>query len=147
MSLALPVLDDFTLALLAALSAGVLALLVLASLRSARARHLGALAQLRREIAALRDEARAAGATIVTLATNCDRLVRERATDARHGAPVQAGAALSGYELAIRLARGGAQVAEIVSSCAMSRREAELILRLHAPAARAPGTGNAPRSH
>jgi hypothetical protein len=146
MTLALPVLDDLTLAMLAALSAAVLACLVLASLRGARARHLGALAQLRREIAALRDEARAAGANIVTLATHCDRLVREIATDARHAAPVQDGAALSGYELAIRLARGGAQVAEIVSSCAMSRREAELILRLHAPVARTPAAG-AQRSH
>jgi hypothetical protein len=36
-----------------------------------------------------------------------------------------------GYELAARLARGGATCEELIRSCGLSRHEAELLLRLH----------------
>ncbi len=36
-----------------------------------------------------------------------------------------------GYEVAARLARGGATCEELISSCGLSRHEAELLLRLH----------------
>ena len=36
-----------------------------------------------------------------------------------------------GYEVAARLARGGATCDELVSGCGLSRHEAELLLRLH----------------
>lgn len=36
-----------------------------------------------------------------------------------------------GYEVAARLARGGATCEELISSCGLSRHEAELMLRLH----------------
>ena len=36
------------------------------------------------------------------------------------------------YPVAIRLARGGVQVAEIAEACGLARHEAELIVRLHA---------------
>lgn len=43
-----------------------------------------------------------------------------------------------GYEVAARLARGGATCEELISSCGLSRHEAELLIRLHkAEAARA----------
>jgi len=41
-------------------------------------------------------------------------------------------AAPRGYEVASRLARSGATVAELVSTCALSRHEAELMVRLNA---------------
>ena len=45
-----------------------------------------------------------------------------------------------GYEVAARLARGGATCEELISSCGLSRHEAELMLRLHkAEAARSNG--------
>ncbi|MBS0378664.1 MAG: DUF2802 domain-containing protein [Proteobacteria bacterium] len=39
--------------------------------------------------------------------------------------------ALSGYPIAIRLARGGATAQELVETCGISHSEAELVCRLH----------------
>lgn len=41
-------------------------------------------------------------------------------------------AAPRGYEVAARLARNGASVDELMNTCALSRHEAELLVRLHA---------------
>ena len=41
----------------------------------------------------------------------------------------------SGYRIAIRLARGGASREELISSCGLTLAEAELVRRLHGPAA------------
>lgn len=38
-----------------------------------------------------------------------------------------------GYQIAIRLARGGAGSDELVSGCGLTRTEAELVRRLHGP--------------
>jgi hypothetical protein len=38
-----------------------------------------------------------------------------------------------GYQIAIRLAKGGASREELVSKCGLSSHEAELVHRLHAP--------------
>jgi hypothetical protein len=46
-----------------------------------------------------------------------------RATSAPAGQP--------GYQIAIRLARGGASAEELVSGCGLTRSEAELVRRLH----------------
>ena len=40
------------------------------------------------------------------------------------------------YQIAIRMARGGAAYGELMTSCGLTRQEAELEQRLHAPAAR-----------
>jgi hypothetical protein len=40
-----------------------------------------------------------------------------------------------GYQVAIRLAKGGASRAELMSGCGLSVSEAELVQRLHGPAA------------
>jgi alkylation response protein AidB-like acyl-CoA dehydrogenase len=42
-----------------------------------------------------------------------------------------------GYQIAIRLAKGGASREELISGCGLSIHEAELVHRLHAPNARA----------
>lgn len=51
----------------------------------------------------------------------------------RTSAPAAAVTAPS-YQIAIRLARSGAPREELMSSCGLSRQEAELVQRLHAPA-------------
>jgi alkylation response protein AidB-like acyl-CoA dehydrogenase len=45
-------------------------------------------------------------------------------------------AAAPGYQIAIRLAKGGASREELMSGCGLSIHEAELVHRLHAPQAR-----------
>jgi hypothetical protein len=45
--------------------------------------------------------------------------------------PASAGANTRGYETAIRMARGGSSVDEIVASCGTTRAEAKLLRRLH----------------
>jgi alkylation response protein AidB-like acyl-CoA dehydrogenase len=42
----------------------------------------------------------------------------------------------AGYQIAIRLAKGGASREELMSGCGLSIHEAELVHRLHAPQAR-----------
>lgn len=39
-----------------------------------------------------------------------------------------------GYQIAIRLARSGANTEELISGCGLTRAEAELVRRLHGPA-------------
>jgi hypothetical protein len=47
---------------------------------------------------------------------------------------VVGGSAAPSYQIAIRLARSGAPRDELMTSCGLTRQEAELVLRLHAPA-------------
>jgi alkylation response protein AidB-like acyl-CoA dehydrogenase len=44
--------------------------------------------------------------------------------------------ATPGYEIAIRLAKGGATREELIAGCGLSASEAELVHRLHAPQSR-----------
>jgi alkylation response protein AidB-like acyl-CoA dehydrogenase len=76
----------------------------------------------------------------------------EARVDATHGAitrlnerierPQQAASAPTpaapspGYQIAIRLAKGGASREELISGCGLSTQEAELVHRLHAPPTR-----------
>jgi hypothetical protein len=46
-------------------------------------------------------------------------------------APVNPGVAARGYDLALRLAKRGASIEELVGSCGITKHEAELLLRLH----------------
>jgi alkylation response protein AidB-like acyl-CoA dehydrogenase len=58
----------------------------------------------------------------------------------RIGRPQQlastAAAPAPGYQIAIRLAKGGASREELISGCGLSINEADLVHRLHAPQAR-----------
>jgi len=47
--------------------------------------------------------------------------------------PTPAAGPVPSYQIAIRLARSGAPREEIMASCGLSRQEAELVQRLHAP--------------
>jgi alkylation response protein AidB-like acyl-CoA dehydrogenase len=55
--------------------------------------------------------------------------------------PSTANSAAPGYQIAIRLAKGGASREELISGCGLSIHEAELVHRLHAP----PAGGGRPR--
>jgi hypothetical protein len=60
--------------------------------------------------------------------------VRERPAQVEVRAPALVASAQSaprGYEIAARLARGGATCEELISSCGLSRHEAELLMRLN----------------
>jgi hypothetical protein len=58
--------------------------------------------------------------------------VQERPAPVEVRAPAVANAsAPRGYEVAARLARGGATCEELISSCGLSRHEAELLIRLN----------------
>lgn len=61
----------------------------------------------------------------------------ERIERPQHVAP-PAAASAPGYQIAIRLAKGGASREELVSGCGLSSHEAELVHRLHAPQSRPP---------
>ncbi len=137
----MPPLPPFSPDLLYAIGAAACAALVAAGLLALwRARTLAArdaVTALSRQLCALRTENGAQSATLVALAARFDELQRQLATDARYATTPTGGASASAYELAIRLARGGASVDELVSGCMMSRPEAELTLRLHGPQNRA----------
>jgi len=47
---------------------------------------------------------------------------------------VAGGTSAPRYQIAIRMARSGAPRDELMASCGLTRQEAELVLRLHAPA-------------
>jgi hypothetical protein len=51
---------------------------------------------------------------------------------AAHSKPTP-NASPANYQIAIRLARGGAPREELVSNCGLSQQEAELVARLHGP--------------
>jgi hypothetical protein len=61
-----------------------------------------------------------------------DALAEHAAQDVRR--PVVSGAQAPSYQIAIRLARSGAPCEELMASCGLTRQEAELVQRLHAPA-------------
>lgn len=95
-----------------------------------------AIERLRADLALLRLENGSQSATLVGLAGRLDGLQRQLVAEARFAAPAQGSAGGSAFELAIRLARSGATVEELVSACMISRHEAELALRLHGAGAR-----------
>ena len=75
-------------------------------------------------------EARNEIAALATRATGlAERL--EDSDQRRTSAP--AATTAPSYQIAIRLARSGAPREELMSSCGLSRQEAELVQRLHAP--------------
>jgi hypothetical protein len=59
---------------------------------------------------------------------------RPEPTPAPPPQPSAAPSGARGYEMAIRMARGGASIDEIVGSCGTTRAEARLLCRLHCAA-------------
>lgn len=123
------------------IAAALLLAALLVPLHLAARRRVDALAaELRAELETLRADGRAGAAAVAEVATRIERLASVLDTDQRHRT-APAARTEAGYELAIRLARSGAGAEELINACGMSRKEAEVVARLHgrpaAPAATA----------
>ena len=75
-------------------------------------------------------EIRSLHETIAVMSARIDSL-SERSEAEPRLAPAAAVGAQRGYDLAARLAKNGAGVEELVTSCGITRHEAELLTRLH----------------
>jgi alkylation response protein AidB-like acyl-CoA dehydrogenase len=84
-------------------------------------------------------EARVA-ATNVSISRLGERVDRPQQLASPATAPVP------GYQIAIRLAKGGASREELISGCGLSTHEAELVHRLHAPPSRASARKSRPHA-
>ena len=81
------------------------------------------------EIRRLTGQVIALGGTLETLGTRLNQTTSRAAPPPPP--PPSASGNPRGYETAIRMARGGASVEEIVASCGTTRAEAKLLRRLH----------------
>jgi Protein of unknown function (DUF2802) len=81
--------------------------------------------QAQAQLADLTERVAALGTALATMAQQAES---ERSLPA---APVRVTPAKGGYEMAIRLARSGATVEELMASSGATRSEAELLRRLH----------------
>ena len=80
-------------------------------------------------------EIRAMHETVSVMSARLEAL-GERAESESRLAPASATSSQRGYDLATRLARNGAGVDELVTSCGITRHEAELLARLHSSKAK-----------
>jgi hypothetical protein len=81
------------------------------------------------EIRGLSSQVVALGGSLESFASRIQQAGAQRPAPAP--APVTASVNTRGYETAIRMARSGASVEEIVASCGTTRAEAKLLRRLH----------------
>ncbi len=72
-----------------------------------------------------------ARAELSTIATRTGALAERLEDSEQRRTPAPAASTAPSYQIAIRLARSGAPREEIMSSCGLSRQEAELVQRLH----------------
>jgi hypothetical protein len=76
-------------------------------------------------------ELRSLHETVSVMSARLDAL-GERAESETRLAPAGVASAQRGYDLAARLAKNGSGIEELVTSCGITRHEAELLTRLHA---------------
>jgi len=80
-------------------------------------------------------ELRSLHETVAVMNARIEAMSERAETDSRRASaqvPVGAGGAQRGYDLAMRMAKNGAAVEDLVSNCGITRHEAELLTRLHA---------------
>jgi hypothetical protein len=79
-------------------------------------------------------ELRSLHETVAVMNARIEAMSERAETDSRRAPPVAvvAGGAQRGYDLAMRMAKNGATVEDLVSNCGITRHEAELLSRLHA---------------
>jgi hypothetical protein len=82
-------------------------------------------------------EMRSLHETVSVMSARIEAMSERAESDSRR-APVAVGSggAQRGYDLAMRMAKNGAPVEDLVSNCGITRHEAELLSRLHAVKAR-----------
>jgi hypothetical protein len=79
-------------------------------------------------------ELRSLHETVAVMNARIEAMSERAETDSRRAPAVAvvAGGAQRGYDLAMRMAKNGATVEDLVSNCGITRHEAELLSRLHA---------------
>jgi hypothetical protein len=79
-------------------------------------------------------ELRSLHETVAVMNARIEAMSERAETDSRRAPPVSVltGGAQRGYDLAMRMAKNGATVEDLVSNCGITRHEAELLSRLHA---------------
>ena len=90
-------------------------------------------AQLERAFA----EMRSLHETVSVMSARMEAMSERAETDSRR-APVGVTGAQRGYDLAMRMAKNGSTVEDLVSNCGITRHEAELLTRLHSAKTREP---------
>jgi len=79
-------------------------------------------------------ELRSLHETVAVMNARIEAMSERVETDSRRAPPVAvvAGGPQRGYDIAMRMAKNGAPVEDLVSNCGITRHEAELLTRLHA---------------
>lgn len=96
---------------------------------------LARLASIEEQLAANQVQLAGAREQIATMASQAERLGESlQDSEQRRTSPPAASSSAPSYQIAIRLARSGARREELMTSCGLTRQEAELVQRLHAPA-------------
>lgn len=85
-------------------------------------------AQLERAFA----EMRSLHETVTVMSARIEAMSERFETDSRRAPVAGATAQQRGYDLAMRMAKNGSGVEDLVSNCGITRHEAELLTRLHA---------------
>ena len=76
-------------------------------------------------------EMRSLHETVTVMSARIEAMSERAESDSRR-APVAVAGAQRGYDLAMRMAKNGSAVEDLVSNCGITRHEAELLTRLHA---------------
>jgi hypothetical protein len=149
-----PSLDVVLIALRGLLLIGALCVFALAFNRWRRADEASTV-RLHQQLDRAFNEIRSLHETIVVMSARLEALNERVEVDARL-APAGTTAAQRGYDMAVRLAKNGADAEELIANCGITRHEAELLVRLHGaartanqmpvrgPAAREPAQPQAP---
>lgn len=82
--------------------------------------------------------------TVAVMSARIESLA-ERSQSEPRAVAVPAPSVHRGYDLAVRLARNGAGSEELVTTCGITRHEADLLVRLHSAQARESAAATAPR--
>jgi len=91
------------------------------------------LSALEEQLAASHAQLTEARSEITAIATRTESLAERLDDSEQRRTSAPAATAAPSYQIAIRLAKSGAPREDLMSSCGLSRQEAELVQRLHAP--------------
>jgi hypothetical protein len=126
-----PSLDIVLIALRAVVLIGALCVFALAFIRWRRVDESHN-ERLQQQLERAFGELRSLHETVMVMGARIESLSERNEVGSRL-APAGATAPQRGYDMATRLAKNGADVDELITNCGITRHEAELLLRLHAP--------------
>ena len=91
------------------------------------------LSAIEEQLAATQAQLTEARSEITTIATRTEGVAERLEDSEQRPTSGPTAATAPSYQIAIRLAKSGAPREDLMSSCGLSRQEAELVQRLHAP--------------